>query len=106
MELGEAGEKKIKGWESCARWANAIQRFIVYLDQAGRQTIGWGHLLTPDEIRNGRYDKGLVQWECDDLFNIDVRRYVDAVNACIGIVLGQHQFDALVCFAYNIGTAG
>lgn len=106
MDLGEAGERKIKGWEACARWINAIQRFVVYLDRAGKATIAWGHLLTAFELATNAFAKGLVQEECDQLFRVDIQRYVDAVRRAIKVAIGQHAFDALVCLCYNIGTAG
>lgn len=106
MDLGEAGEKKIKGWEACARWINAIQRFVVYLDPAGKATIAWGHLLTAVELATGVFSKGLIQGECDALFLVDVQRYVNAVRAAIKVAVSQHAFDAMVCICYNIGTAG
>lgn len=106
MDLGESGEKKIKGWEACAKWIAALQRFVVYLDRAGKATIAWGHLLTAIEIATHFFAGGLTREECDALFRVDVQRYVDAVRSAIKVALSQHAFDACVCFAYNIGTAG
>lgn len=62
-------------------------------------TIGWG--TTGPDIK-----KGLVwtQKQCDDRFAADLGQFAKQVAAAIGSApTTQHQFDALVAIAYNIG---
>jgi lysozyme len=64
-------------------------------------TIGWGSTgtdITP----------GLVwtQAECDARLTRDVSAFAAKVSAAIGSSpTSQHQFDAMVSFAYNVGVA-
>jgi GH24 family phage-related lysozyme (muramidase) len=62
-------------------------------------TIGWGS--TGPGIRKG------VTWtqqQADDRLKADVDQFAEKVAALIGGArTAQHQFDALVSFAYNVG---
>jgi lysozyme len=45
------------------------------------------------------------QWRADELFRRISQKFVNEVNFLTeGIQLQQHQFDALVSFAYNVGS--
>lgn len=87
-----------------------------YKCPGGYVTIGWGHMLTRDELHSGkivisgqptRYANGLTYAQADALFTQDV----GAVAERVWMVLStkakksilQHQFDALVSFAFNVG---
>lgn len=61
-------------------------------------TIGYGH--TGPEVR-----KGLVwtQRQADDALRSDLRKFETAVSTITRVELTHGQFDALVCFAYNLG---
>jgi GH24 family phage-related lysozyme (muramidase) len=62
-------------------------------------TIGWG--TTGADVR-----KGVVwsQKQCDDRFAAHVEEFAAKVNAILaGSPATQHQFDAMVSFAYNLG---
>lgn len=94
MKLSPQGNDLIKGFEGC--------RLKAYLCDAGVWTIGWGH--TGPEVR-----KGLVwtQQQCDEAFDADTDRFESAVSRLQRKpTVVQHQFDALVSLAYNIGTGG
>lgn len=89
-------------------------RLEVYLDAAGLPTIGYGHLLTKPELTSGkifivgepvRYNEGLTEKQASDLFRQEVREYEDCVTLEVLQSLEQHQFDALVSFAYNVGCS-
>lgn len=69
-----------------------------YLDSVGVWTIGVGH--TGPEVHAGLYwdDEKIKQ-----VFASDVAQFEDAVNNSVDVVLDQHQFDALVSFAFNVG---
>lgn len=71
-----------------------------YEDTKGVWTIGVGH--TGPEVYDGLY---WTEDQCRDAFRKDVERFENAVNACVTVPLKQHEFDALVSFAFNVGTA-
>lgn len=78
----------------------------LYNDPAGHATIGFGHLVhpgpingsEPDEFKNGiSYERGL------EILQGDLRNAEDIVRRNVKVPLNQHQFDALVSFAFNVG---
>lgn len=81
-------------------------RIRAYLDPVGIPTIGWGTI----QYKNGRKVKmgdvisiaeaeELLEWEVGEK-----ARAVAGMIAASEIRLTQGQFDALVSFAYNLGT--
>lgn len=69
-----------------------------YLDSMGVLTIGVGH-TGPDV-----YD-GLI-WTDDQIKSAlakDINRFEIAINDGVKVGLEQHQYDALVSFAFNVG---
>lgn len=67
-------------------------------------TIGYGHLISKSEWNT--YKNGIGQTEADSLFKNDLEPFAEAVRSSISTNLQQHQFDALVILAYNIGIGG
>lgn len=64
-------------------------------------TIGWGH--TGPEVKPGMK---WTQEKADAVFLEDLRRFESAAGpGLLERQPTQGQFDALVCFAYNCGTA-
>ena len=103
MIFSQNGIELLKRWEGF--------RAHVYYDSAGLPTIGGGHLLTRDELSSGKinilgvfikYSNGLTDAQVEQLLAHDVADAENAVNAC-EVGLTQNQFDALVCFAFNVG---
>ena len=72
---------------------------VPYCDFAGHPTIGWGHRILPRE----RFSKPLTVAQSDDLLRSDLERFAAAVNSLVTAPITQSMFDALVCFAFNVG---
>ncbi len=80
-----------------------IKQFEGYRRQAaqlpdGRWTIGYGHTLT---ARDGAE---VCETDAEALLVYDLISVQHAVNENTLAPIGQNQFDALTCFAFNIGT--
>lgn len=90
MKMSENGKSVLKHYESC--------RLKAYQDSVGVWTIGWGH--TGSDVR-----PGLVwsQRQADTALDVDLARFETAVSRAVRVPLNQSQFDALVCFTYNLG---
>lgn len=78
-------------------------RAVPYLDDAGKWTIGYGHLIRPHEQKTllrltEPQAELLLDQDCDP-----IELYLDAIQANFKIRLNQHQFDGLVTLAFNIG---
>jgi lysozyme len=74
-------------------------RLTGFPDSGGVPTAGYGH-TGPDVAIGVRYTVERIQsW-----LATDVGRFEQAVESLVKIPLTQHQFDALVIFAYNVGT--
>ena len=91
------------------RGLSLIRRFegfkgVAYLCPAGVPTIGWGTTegVTHDDVRNRRT---VTRDEADQLLMRHLVKYEAAVQRALGDC-NQHEFDAAVSLAYNIGTAG
>lgn len=81
----------------------------MYRDSAGLPTIGTGHLLTKDELSSGKllaidWKDGITPALAEDLLKRDLAAAQAVVNAAITVPLVQYQFDALVSFAFNVGS--
>ena len=71
-----------------------------YPDFAGVSTIGWGHAIKPGE----RFALPLTAEQADTLLREDIADFEDAVNRAVSVPITQSMFDALVCFAFNVGA--
>jgi lysozyme len=76
-------------------------RLQVYGDAVGLPTIGYGHLLKPGE----HFSAGITESQADELLNADVEVAAAVVNSYVKVPLNQNQFDALVDFVFNLGSA-
>ena len=92
MKISRDGIDKLIEWEGCV--------LHVYNDAAGLPTIGCGHLLHHNES----YPTGITHSQAIDLLSNDLMRFEDVVNKEVKVPLTQSQYDALVIFAFNIGT--
>lgn len=90
MKLSLAGKELIKRFEGFSP-----QR---YYDIGGKATIGYGHLIQPNE----KY-KFLTLSQAETLFNGDISQIEYALRKGIKVSVTQGQYDALVSLAYNWG---
>ena len=73
-----------------------------YLDSGNRLTIGYGHLIQPDDgVPPGDIIDPVKGCE---LLKRDVAWAEAAVDREVLVDLNQDQFDALVIFVYNVGA--
>lgn len=92
MRISENGIAFIKRWEGL--------RLKPYKDVAGHWTIGYGHLIRPHED----FSAGITEAEAEELLRRDLAPVEADVNLLVRVPLTQNQFDALVSFAFNVGT--
>ncbi|CDS48911.1 Phage lysin  len=94
MKTSSNGIHVLHFYESC--------RLTAYPDPGTGKapwTIGWGH--TGPQVKPGLV---WTQKQADDTFIRDLARFERDVNALLKVAVTQGQFDALVCFAYNVGA--
>ena len=72
-------------------------RLEAYQDAAGVATIGYGH------THNVRMGDRITAWYAKDLLKEDIAYFEDQVKA-LGVARTEGQLDALVSFAFNLGT--
>jgi lysozyme len=84
-----------------------IKRFeglspTVYICPAGYPTIGYGHVVKPDERQ--QFAGGITTEQAETLLRQDVQTAESAVLRLITVPLTDGQFDALVSFTFNLGA--
>ena len=78
-------------------------RLKAYVCSAGVLTIGYGTTIYP----NGNFVKLgdiCTLEQAETYLKNDLKRFESAVNRLVGLPINQNQFDALVCFTYNVGV--
>jgi lysozyme len=66
----------------------------------GQPTIGWGHVILPDE---DDLFKGITEKKAEEIFRKDLAPRERQVAALVKVPLTQGQFDALVAWEFNTG---
>ena len=89
MNISQEGIALIKKFEGC--------KLEAYQDSVGVWTIGYGHTK---EVQEG--DK-INQDEAEHLLKEEMPEYEGYINDMVKVSLNQNQFDALVCWVYNLG---
>ncbi len=91
MKTSDAGINLIKRFEGFSSEP--------YLCPAGKLTIGygWTHGVTMQS-------KPITEAEATKLLAEGLASYEAGVLDCVHVELDQHEFDALVSFAYNLGV--
>jgi len=98
-KLSPAAFALIKSFEGCHKKDGAM--FKPYVCPGGVLTIGWGHTN-----HHGRqFDKNArwTQQQCNAALEEDLQGFAAQVDSIVKVPVKQHQFDALVSFAYNVG---
>ena len=90
MKISDRGLKLLAEREGCV--------LKPYLDSVGVWTDGVGN--TVGVIPNG---PAITQEESDADLRYNLNRFEMAVNDSVKVDLEQHQYDALVSFAFNVG---
>lgn len=94
MEISERGIELIKSFEGCRLTAYKALPSETYW------TIGWGHYSA--DVHEG---DTITQQEADEMLRVDLIKYEDKVREYQDVYnFNQNQFDALVSFAYNVGS--
>lgn len=93
-KISQAGLDVLKAFETLS--------LVVYPDQAGRPTIGWGHKLRGSEA----YSRPITREKADELLESDLGWAQACVRAwvCTRLEVRQREFDALVVLCFNIGA--
>lgn len=97
MKLSDHGFAIIKKFEGL--------RLSAYQDAAGVWTIGYGSTKYQDGTIVKQGDRLNDQMQAETLFKTTLTAYENAVLHKITVPVTQNQFDALVSFTYNTGTA-
>jgi len=91
MKISDNGLELIKKFEGC--------KLTAYRDPAGILTIGYGH------TKGVKEEQKITKKKADELLREDVAFAESHVNGYLRkYKFTQNEFDALVSFAYNIGS--
>ncbi len=89
--------------ELLTRVVAAFETFspVIYPDPVGKPTLGFGHLIRPDDNFGGAIsrEEGLA------LLESDLRAARASVDELFhSVYLNPHEWDALTCFNFNVGA--
>jgi lysozyme len=96
MKLNNAGYQLICEFEGL--------RLKPYLCSAKIPTIGYGNTYYPDGKRVTLLDKEITKEYAFEIFKVIADKFARRVLSMVKKPLTQNQFNALVSFAYNVGT--
>jgi lysozyme len=94
MKTSANGVAFISKWEGFSGTA--------YMDDNDGYTIGYGHLIKPNESH--LINATLTKAQALDLLQADAGMAEATVRGQVSAPLNQNQFDALVSLIYNIGS--
>ena len=97
MKISQTGIDLIKSFEGL--------KLTAYKCSAGVPTIGYGSTFYPDFKPVKMGDKLKSIQEAEELLKVTLIEFEKNVSALFyNVILKQNQFDALVSFAFNLGT--
>ena len=96
MQQYEAAMDLIKRWEGLS--------LSPYICPGGHPTIGYGHLITEREKRQGKWQEPILIEEAELLFERDFFKHLQlTLGATPGVELNPHQLGVLTSFVFNLG---
>ena len=90
--ISQKGVEAIKAFEGFAP--------LEYTCVAGKRTIGYGHVLGPDES----YVGGVNEKQAEELLERDLNALESVFDSLVKVPLEEYQRDALISLAFNIGV--
>lgn len=100
LDISPAGTAFIQKWEAFSS--------SLYDDVAGHCTVGFGHLVHKGNCDNSPsesdFTNGITKAQGTFLMASKLSEFVATVRSSVAIELTQYEFDALVSFAYNVGS--
>jgi lysozyme len=90
VKISEKGLELLKHYEGC--------ELTAYRCSANVLTIGYGHTKGVTE------DMVITQEEADQMLHDEMPEYEGYINDKVTVELNQDQFDAMVCWVYNLGS--
>lgn len=83
----------IKRWEGL--------KLDLYICDGGKPTVGYGHAFEPHEPQPQR----ITQEQADEYLRSDLERIGSDVDSYIDVDIAQHEYDAILSLAFNVGPA-
>ena len=71
-----------------------------YICPAGKVTIGYGHVILPNE----HFSSSITKEEAEILLKKDLQPREKSLNILVKVNINQNQFDSLISLIYNIGV--
>ena len=96
IKLNEEGYQMIMNFEGLS--------LKPYLCSAGVPTIGFGNTFYPNGKKVTLRDKPIIKEYAIEIFKFIADLFAKDVNSLIKTIVTQNQFNALVSFAYNLGS--
>ena len=99
------GKEFIQGWEG-VKYDSAKANTYYYDDSKGYCTVGWGHLIRRQSCASLGFEANVSSIPLERAiayFEDDVLIHEGYVREIISVPLYQHEFDALVSLAFNVG---
>ena len=96
MKLNDAGYDLICSFEGLS--------LKPYLDSIKVPTIGYGNTYYLDGKRVTMLDASITKDQAKEMFKIIADKFASKVSSLVSSTITQNQFNALVSFAYNVGT--
>ncbi len=96
MRLNQTGYDLIKGFEGLV--------LKPYLCSAKVPTIGYGNTFYENGVKVKMSDASITKQRAEELLKINADRFASKVANLLKQNVTQNQFNALVSFAYNVGS--
>ena len=96
MKLDKSGYDLIKSFEGLS--------LKPYKCSAGIATIGFGNTYYENNVKVQMSDAVITKQRAEDLLKLNADRFAVKVSSIVHKPINQNQFNALVSFAYNVGS--